>query len=142
MNAVILTSVVSAGNHALFAGTRVLYGLATTVQAPSSFAWTTRAGVPLPSLLATSSVSALCFGSSFIGNGELWGWLQNLVGVSNQVGSLRNSPLRAPLDIDSGLTLGLPRLNVLTVSLDCMVIYWNRIVAFPESMAASRQAVV
>lgn len=87
-------------------------------------------------------VFAVCFGSSFIGSGELWGWLQNLVGVSNQVRSLHNLPLRAPLDIDSGLTLSLPRLNVLTVSLDCMVIYWNRIVAFSESMAASRQAAV
>lgn len=88
MNAVILTSVVSAGNHAMFAGTRVLYGLASTSpvpQAPPIFAWTTRNGVPLLALLATSSISALCFGSSFIGNGELWGWLQNLVGVSNQI---------------------------------------------------------
>ncbi|KAI0061399.1 hypothetical protein BV25DRAFT_751208 [Artomyces pyxidatus] len=85
MNAVILTSVISAGNHALFAGTRVLYGLAATAQAPRVFAQTTRAGVPLPALLATSSVSALCFGSSFIGSGQLWGWLQNLVGVSNQI---------------------------------------------------------
>ncbi|KAI0322347.1 amino acid permease/ SLC12A domain-containing protein [Amylostereum chailletii] len=85
MNAVILTSVVSAGNHALFAGTRVLYGLASTAQAPRVFSWTTAAGVPLPALLATSSISALCFGSSFIGNGVFWGWLQNIVGVSNQI---------------------------------------------------------
>jgi len=33
----------------------------------------------------TSSISALCFCSSFIGSGELWGWLQNIVGVSNQI---------------------------------------------------------
>ena len=88
MNTVILTSVLSAGNHALFAGTRVLYGLSTTSpgrQAPRIFSWTTPRGVPLPALLATSSVSALCFGSSFIGSGQLWGWLQNIVGVSNQV---------------------------------------------------------
>ncbi|KAJ7502860.1 amino acid permease-domain-containing protein [Mycena galericulata] len=87
MNTVILTSVLSAGNHALFAGTRVLYGLAVTQppQAPALFAWTTSRGVPLPALLLTSSVSALCFGSSFIGRGELWGWLQNIVGVSNQI---------------------------------------------------------
>ncbi|KAI9066586.1 hypothetical protein FKP32DRAFT_1704719 [Trametes sanguinea] len=87
MNTVILTSVLSAGNHALFAGTRVLYGLATTTppQAPAFFARTTRSGVPLLALLATSSVSILCFGSSFIGSGELWGWLQNIVGVSNQI---------------------------------------------------------
>ena len=88
MNTVILTSVLSAGNHALFAGTRVLYGLATarpTPQAPTIFARTTKAGIPLFALLATSSVSILCFGSSFIGSGQLWGWLQNIVGVSNQV---------------------------------------------------------
>ncbi|KAI0270056.1 amino acid permease-domain-containing protein [Gloeopeniophorella convolvens] len=85
MNTVILTSVVSAGNHALFAGTRVLYGLAAAAQAPAVFARTTRSGVPLPALLLTSSISALCFGSSFIGSGQLWGWLQNLVGVSNQI---------------------------------------------------------
>lgn len=85
---VILTSVLSAGNHALFAGTRVLYSLAVTEpvpQAPRIFAWTTSKGIPLPALLATSSISALCFGSSFIGSGQLWSWLQNIVGVSNQV---------------------------------------------------------
>jgi amino acid permease len=85
MNTVILSSVISAGNHALFAGTRILYGLAQVSQAPSLFARTTRDGVPLPAMLLTSSISALCFGSSFLGNGRLWAWLQNLVGVSNQV---------------------------------------------------------
>ena len=88
VNAVILTSVLSAGNHALFAGTRVLYGLAVTrpvAQAPRIFAWTTKSGIPLPALALTSSISILCFGSSFIGSGQLWGWLQNIVGVSNQV---------------------------------------------------------
>lgn len=88
MNTVILTSVLSAGNHALFAGTRVLYGLSVVrpeAQAPRIFSVTTPGGVPLPALLATSSVSVLCFGTSFIGSGQLWGWLQNIVGVSNQI---------------------------------------------------------
>lgn len=104
MNTVILTSVLSAGNHALFAGTRVLYGrhlisfqnvakiklskglsVSSPPQAPRIFSRTTSNGIPLPALLLTSSVSALCFGSSFIGSGVLWGWLQNIVGVSNQV---------------------------------------------------------
>ncbi|KAH9920102.1 amino acid permease/ SLC12A domain-containing protein [Fomitopsis serialis] len=87
MNTVILTSVLSAGNHALFAGTRVLYGLSTSSprQAPHIFSMTTPGGVPLAALIATSSVSVLCFGSSFIGSGVLWGWLQNIVGVSNQI---------------------------------------------------------
>ncbi|KAK0195525.1 amino acid permease-domain-containing protein [Armillaria mellea] len=87
MNTVILSSVLSAGNHAMFAGSRVLYGLSVTAppQAPKIFSWTTRGGVPLPALMLTSSISILCFGSSFIGSGQLWGWLQNIVGVSNQI---------------------------------------------------------
>ena len=94
MNTVILSSVISAGNHALFAGTRVLYGLAQASQAPSLFMWTTRRGVPLPAMLLTSSISVLCFGSSFIGSGQLWAWLQNLVGVSNQVRARSPFPRR------------------------------------------------
>ncbi|KAG2755358.1 hypothetical protein P692DRAFT_2076757 [Suillus brevipes Sb2] len=88
MNTVILTSVLSAGNHALFVGTRVLYGLSVVGPIPHAlriFSWTTRAGVPLYALLATSSISVLCFGSGYIGSGQLWGWLQNIVGVSNQI---------------------------------------------------------
>ena len=90
MNTVILTSVFSAGNHALFAGTRVLYGLSVVSprrQAPAIFSKTTPAGVPVYALMATSSISILCFASSFIGTGQLWSWLQNIVGVSNQVNS-------------------------------------------------------
>ncbi|KAF8629118.1 hypothetical protein AX17_005704 [Amanita inopinata Kibby_2008] len=86
MNTVVLTSVLSAGNHALFAGTRVLFGLAenSPPQAPRLFAKTTSQGIPLAALLMTSSVSAICFVASYIGSGTLWGWLQNIVGVSNQ----------------------------------------------------------
>src|SRR6202012_4192000 len=36
-------------------------------------------------VLATSAISGLCFGASYIGAGQLWSWLQNLVGVSNQL---------------------------------------------------------
>lgn len=86
INTVILSTVLSAGNHALFAGTRILYSLAKSSQAPKIFAHTSNSGVPWPALLATSSGSALCFATSVIGKGELWFWLQNLVGVSNQVG--------------------------------------------------------
>ena len=86
INAVILTSVLSAGNHALYAGTRLLYALAAAKQAPSFFSHVSRyTHVPWIALLSTASISGLCFGSSFIGAGTLWSWLQNLVGVSNQL---------------------------------------------------------
>jgi len=85
MNAVILSSVLSAGNHAMFAGTRVLYSLSVAKQAPAFFSRTNRQGVPWLALAATSSVSVLCLSTSYIGSGELWGWLQTIVGVSNQI---------------------------------------------------------
>ncbi|KAN0065908.1 Basic amino-acid permease [Thecaphora frezii] len=86
INAVVMTSVLSAGNHALYAGTRLLHSMAINGQAPRVFgrvSETTR--VPWVALLATASISGLCFGSSFIGSGKVWTWLQNLVGVSNQL---------------------------------------------------------
>ena len=85
MNAVILTSVLSAGNHALYAGTRLLYSLACVRQAPWFFSNVSKRRVPWIALLTTASISGLCFGASFIGAGQLWTWLQNLVGVSNQL---------------------------------------------------------
>jgi AAT family amino acid transporter len=85
INAVILTSVISAGNHALFAGTRLLYSLSVDSHAPKFFGKLNRNKVPWIAVLATSAISGLCFGASFIGAGQLWGWLQNLVGVSNQL---------------------------------------------------------
>ncbi|KAF8518871.1 amino acid permease-domain-containing protein [Gautieria morchelliformis] len=85
MNTVVLTSVLSAGNHALFAGTRVLHNLSLHSHAPTFFARTNRHGVPYVSLLATASISGLCFASRYVGSGQLWVWLQNLVGVSNQI---------------------------------------------------------
>jgi AAT family amino acid transporter len=85
LNAVIITSVISAGNHALFAGTRLLYSLSVDGHAPKIFGKLNKNKVPWIAVLATSAISGLCFGASFIGAGQLWTWLQNLVGVSNQL---------------------------------------------------------
>jgi AAT family amino acid transporter len=85
INAVIMTSVVSAGNHALFAGTRLMYSLAADNHGPRFLGSLNRNKVPWIAVLVTSAISGLCFGASFIGAGQLWTWLQNLVGVSNQL---------------------------------------------------------
>ncbi|KAK5114740.1 hypothetical protein LTR62_002314 [Meristemomyces frigidus] len=85
VNAVILTSVISAGNHALFAGSRLLYTLGINGHAPKVFTKLTRFQVPWVAVLFTSILSGLLFGLSFVGAGQLWTWLQNLVGVSNQL---------------------------------------------------------
>ncbi|KAH8811033.1 amino acid permease/ SLC12A domain-containing protein [Xylogone sp. PMI_703] len=85
INAVVMTSVISAGNHALFAGARLLYTLAVAGHAPSFFGKLNRNKVPWIAVLTTSAISGSCFGASFIGAGQLWTWLQNIVGVSNQL---------------------------------------------------------
>ncbi|EEH42044.1 high-affinity permease for basic amino acids [Paracoccidioides lutzii Pb01] len=85
INAVIMTSVISAGNHALFAGSRLMYALAVDRHAPAFLGKLNRNRVPWVAVLVTSSFSALCFGASYIGAGQLWIWLQNIVGVSNQL---------------------------------------------------------
>lgn len=76
INAVIMTSVLSAANHALFAGTRLLYTLAVERHAPRLFGALNRNQIPWIAVLATSAISILCFGASFIGAGQLWTWLQ------------------------------------------------------------------
>ena len=85
INAVIMTSVISAGNHALYTGTRLLYALSVDSHAPKIFGKLNRNQVPWVAVLATSVISGSCFGASFIEAGQLWTWLQNQVGVSNQL---------------------------------------------------------
>lgn len=85
INAVVLTSILSAGNHALFAGARLLYTMGIDGHAPSFFGRLNKQQVPWIAVLATGAIGGLCFGSSYIGSGQLWSWLQNIVGVSNQL---------------------------------------------------------
>lgn len=85
MNAVILTSVISACNHALYAGSRLGYTLGTEGYFPKIFTRVNRHKVPYVAVIVTWFAGGLCFGSSFIGAGTLWSWLQSIVGVSNQI---------------------------------------------------------
>ncbi|KAF1951734.1 hypothetical protein CC80DRAFT_495888 [Byssothecium circinans] len=85
VNAVVITSVISAGNHALYAGTRLLFTLGTNGHAPKVFTRLTRYQVPWVAVVTTSVVSIVLFSLSFAGSGQVWTWLQNIVGVSNQL---------------------------------------------------------
>lgn len=85
INAVIMTSAISAANHALYAGSRLMYTLAIDGYAPHQMSRVNSYQIPWVAVLATTVISALCFGASRIGTGQVWTWLQNLVGVSNQI---------------------------------------------------------
>lgn len=82
MNAVILTSILSAGNSGLYASTRMLYALAESGQAPKLLSKLNSRGVPIPALIATTAIGALCFISSLIGDGAAYTWLINASGLA------------------------------------------------------------
>lgn len=81
MNAVILSSVLSAGNSGLYASSRVLFGLAKEGKAPRIFARLNRRGIPIYALLLTAAVGMLAFLSSFFGDGLVYNWLLNASGM-------------------------------------------------------------
>ncbi|KIV77913.1 hypothetical protein PV11_09685 [Exophiala sideris] len=132
INAVIMTSVISAANHALFAGSRLMYTLAVDGHAPKFFGRLNRFQVPWVAVLSTSTISGLCFGASYIGAGQLWSWLQNIVGVSNQLSwiciGLASLRFRAGIKAQ-GLEHLLPFKNwtypvgpILAVGLNCVLV--------------------
>ncbi|GAB49924.1 amino acid permease [Mobilicoccus pelagius] len=82
MNAVILTAILSAGNSGMFASTRMLYGLAVQGKAPKLFTKVTKHGIPMPALLATAAIGALCFLTSLVGEGVAYTWLINASGLA------------------------------------------------------------
>ena len=82
MNAVILTSVLSAGTSGLYVSTRTLYALAKRGQAPKFLAKINRRGVPMGALLVTTLIGGVCFISSLIGDGRAYVWLVNASGLA------------------------------------------------------------
>ncbi len=81
MNAVILTSVLSAGNSSLYASTRMLWALATEGKAPRILARVNRRGVPSVALYVNLLIGFLAFLTSVYGN-AVYTWMLNSVGLS------------------------------------------------------------
>ncbi len=82
MNAVVLTSVLSAGNSGMYASTRMLYTLACQGMAPKAFARLSSHGVPVLALLATTVMAGLCFFSFLFSPKAVYLWLLNLSGMT------------------------------------------------------------
>ncbi|MFB4321352.1 amino acid permease [Paenibacillus lautus] len=81
MNAVILSSVLSAGNSGMYASTRVLYAMAKQGMAPKWLSRLNSRGVPVAALIVTSAVGMLAFLASFFGDGVVYVWLLNASGM-------------------------------------------------------------
>ncbi|KXX73921.1 Proline-specific permease [Madurella mycetomatis] len=82
INAAILTSAWSAGNAFLYSGSRVLFSMAATGQAPRIFTKTTRRGVPYMAVLATWSVGLLAYMNVSESGGQVFAWFMNVSTIS------------------------------------------------------------
>lgn len=81
MNAVILSSVLSAGNSGMYASTRVLFALARDGKAPKMFARLNSRGIPQNALIVTAAFGMLAFFASLFGDGIVYSWLLNASGM-------------------------------------------------------------
>jgi len=82
MNAVILTSILSAANSGMYASTRMLWSLAREGKAPKSLMKINKNGVPINALIFTALVGMFAFLSSFYGEGKVFMWLLSSSGLS------------------------------------------------------------
>ncbi|WP_311509976.1 amino acid permease [uncultured Corynebacterium sp.] len=78
MNAVILTSVLSAGNSGMYVSTRMLFSLARQGHAPRYFGKLSGHGVPLRALIATAVIGMAGFITSLVGDGVAYTFLLTL----------------------------------------------------------------
>jgi lysine-specific permease len=81
MNAVVLTSILSAVNTGAYASSRMLYGMAKDGYAPKFLGTTTKRGVPLAALITTLCIEALAFSSSIFGP-KFYMWLITATGLT------------------------------------------------------------
>ncbi|UAL52841.1 MULTISPECIES: amino acid permease [Metabacillus] len=81
MNAVVLTSLLSAGNSGLYASTRMLWSMAKDNQAPKFLAKVNRRGIPMNALIITTLIGGLAFLTSVFGD-HVFTWLLNASGLT------------------------------------------------------------
>jgi len=85
INAAILTSAWSAGNAFLYSGSRVLYTMAATGQAPAFLAKTSKRGVPYAAVLATWLFGCLAYLNVSQNGAQVFLWLMNLSTISGYI---------------------------------------------------------
>lgn len=85
MNAIILTSVLSAGNSGMYASSRTLYAMAKDGKAPAFFGKLNSRGVPVNALIATTIIASLCFLTGLYAETTVYVWLVAASGLAGFV---------------------------------------------------------
>lgn len=78
-NALLVTSIFSAGNAYTYCGTRSLYGLALDGHAPAILRKCTKSGAPIICLICTMAFPCLAFLNLSSGTAEVLSWFVNLI---------------------------------------------------------------
>ncbi|CDR42864.1 CYFA0S10e03202g1_1 [Cyberlindnera fabianii] len=81
-NAVILITIISAANSNVYVGSRILYGLGISGNAPKQFTWTSKHGVPYFGVIATSALGALAYLCTTARASVGFNWLVNITTVA------------------------------------------------------------
>ena len=83
INALIILSVISAGNSSLYIASRTLQSLGATGRAPKILGWTTQKGkVPIPALVLSNLVALVSLLSINSGAATVFSYIINISGVS------------------------------------------------------------
>lgn len=81
-NAVILLSVMSVANSAVYGSSRTIQGIAAQGFAPQIFAYVDRRGRPLGGLAVAAVFGLLCFLSAYKDQGMVFNWLLSISGLA------------------------------------------------------------
>ncbi|KAH7009485.1 amino acid permease/ SLC12A domain-containing protein [Ilyonectria destructans] len=83
INAVILSSAISAANEWLFAGSRYLYALAQDGKTPKVFAYCSKAGIPWVCVFFTAAVLCLTFLNVSNAGSTVFNWFSSITAIAN-----------------------------------------------------------
>ncbi|KAI8085034.1 amino acid permease/ SLC12A domain-containing protein [Halteromyces radiatus] len=85
MNAIILITMISAGNSGVYSSSRTLMGLAEDGYAPKFFTRVNRWGVPIYAVLTSCLIGCLAFLTSLFGSGVVFNWLTRLTSLAGLI---------------------------------------------------------
>lgn len=85
MNAIILITMVSAGNSGVYSSSRTLLALANDGFAPKVFARVNKWGIPLWSVLCSCLMGCIAFLMSLFGSGVVFNWLVNMTALAGLI---------------------------------------------------------
>jgi lysine-specific permease len=85
MNAIILLTMISAGNSGVYSSSRTLMGLAEDGYVPKIFCRVNRWGVPIYAVLTSCAVGCLAFLTSLFGSGVVFNWLTRLTSLAGLI---------------------------------------------------------